>query len=665
MIPGIVAGGLGVPKYTTRIALPLTYDEVDYNTLLTWTRSGGAGPHVSPAGMVGNGYDARYLATSSLPSWLTAGGSGPLCLHASVMVHQGARNATRDVVAAICTNDANAYPVLGIGVIDDAADATLANIEAYCRTSGGTQSLPLARRTWKYQGRLPALSVGGQQGLPQGILFLDSDTILITAHYNDTLSRCYKMRIADWKVLGYFDFGGGHNHVSSICKNAAGDIWFGDFTTEDLLKVDVPASLASGTAVITLTYSMVNLTGAGAYEFVTVSGTEYLLAAEYATAGTVYLYVITASGITNGGTFSLASRLKRFTIGLRAQGITMHSAKLYLCSSLSPGSISRYDIATLITSGIDGAAIGAAEASWPTPSIYPEDVSFHPVTGDIWTGTEGRTSVGSHDGYVSWWSSPLTGLGVENHYTLNYNGSGSVTIKINNLAFDTIAWTPNQTPAAVSIGGPPAASAGQANGFFIGTIRNIVIQDSPLTRSGYNLAVSGAYEPSSLTVYTVTITNPGAESGATTGWTSEVGASAQRATNPVPYEGSQYFTGGVVVQTIMRQRFVLTTLTGLSTATLDAATMWAHAKWQMANFDAVNDTGSCGIRFLNGTPTQIAIQYGGLIAVSPAVTWVQQGVSLTKPTLSRNIDILFRADRTSGTNNDCYFDAIEMTVYKQ
>ena len=65
----------------------------------------------------------------------------------------------------------------------------------------------------------------------------------------------------------------------------------------------------------------------------------------------------------------------------------------------------------------------------------------------------------------------------------------------------------------------PAGSHCWATGFYSGTARNIVIQDTVLSPDEYTTAATGLYETSSLPLIPVTLTNPDCETGNTTGWT--------------------------------------------------------------------------------------------------------------------------------------------------
>lgn len=656
------------PALTTRVALPLTYDEVDYNTLLTWARLGD-GPRITPEGMLGDGYTARLRATASLPSWLTSS-TGALTLHATIKPLYEARHSTRDVVAYVGPNDATANPRLSLAIVDDSQEATLPNVAARVYT-GTVQQKNLCRRNWRYRWRMPELSNAGEPARPQGVLHIGPDTVLVSVHFNDTLSRCYKIQTSTGRVIGQFDFAAGNHHVASISyRESDGTYWFADFATGDVLRVDLDASLAAGTAQVSLTYTLAADEILSSIEWATIGGTEYLLFAEYLTSGTPYMYVVDPASVVNGGAFSAAGRVKRMAVTQRAQGILYRAGQgLWVATnrltadSVATGKIQLVDLDTFLASGTDGDDQTLyASTTFYGPSQYVEDLSFGP-DGEIWTLTEGRSSVGSDDGYLAAWSSPL-GADVANHYTLEYNGSGTVRIKINNQLFEDMAWTPSGTPAAISIGGPPAASAGQQNGFFIGYVRNVVVQDTAMTDREYSSAVSGVYEPSTLSEFVIAGTNFDCES--TTGWTNETGSLGTRSSNPAPHGGSSYFFGGPNAATKARQRIDLLAATGLTGTQVDAGNVWAILEWWQNSFLADADTCQLKLRYLNSSQAQISENGPTAINTNPQQTaWVLRSYGISIPSGTRYIDVVYDASRVNGTNLDGYVDDIQLRVFRR
>lgn len=643
------------------IAYPLTYRETDAAGALTWVRQG-AGPHVTPLGFEGDGYEARYRATS-LPAWLSSA-TAALTLHASIRPYPQRIKGAKDTIIHVGDNT---NPKLGLFVLADPANANwvYTALQGY---AGGVQSMPVARPQWRYRLRFPSLSVGGYKARPQGIHFLDASTLLLTAHYEDTLSRCYKLTPAG-AVLGYFDFNPTlqSGHINSIAQAADGSVWFAG--SQKFFRVDLAASFAAQSAVVTATYTTPDI--ASFMAIATIGGSEYVLCGKYLETGTPYLYVFPFALMVEGGTFDIASRTKRFVIEQRMQGIVFHGGKLYMAMNRmtgESGSIGRLRRYTLDLSAADGSTL-VAETEWPAPSGYPEDIAVDPGTGELWSPTEGWAAVGDWDGFLGVWSSTLTGEAEENHVTAEFDGGANVTLKLNGQAFQTAAWSINQVVSAVSVGGPPQASPGMVGGFLIGNVRNIVIQDEALSTDAYQAAVSGAHEPYALTAYALSLTNPGAESGAA-GWTNDVGSIATRTSNPAAYAGSAYFTGGANAQTISRQRLDVLAQTALQGGDIDAGAIWAKVRWKQSSFDSAQDPGGMGIRLLDAAQAQLGLTYSGLAYVPNCANggphyWYPRCLSLPVAAGSRYVDAVFRADRSSGTNNDHYVDDISMVLYRQ
>lgn len=659
------------------LAYPLTYDESDQNNSNTLTRLGLA-PHVTPQGYEGDGYQSR-LKLSSLPGWLSSS-SAAVSFTALVKVHMPTRHATRDTIAFIGVDDATANPKLELCALTEAGSkAPVVGFKTYSGGSVTTRYFGVSN--WKYALRWPVRDSGGNAVRPQTMYFLDSSTLMICGHYADTESRCYKIDLTDNSNIGNFTFGTStYRHVAAFAKRSNGDYWCVDYDTGHALRIDVDASFTAGTASITADWNLTNmgtnvLTG---IEFITVSGTEYVLIALHNATGTTYLYVIPVTEMVDGSTFNLANRYKRFVLWRQCQGMSIRSADglLYLShnatSTNNDAPIYVVDISSAITSLADGGTLTALRIH-TGPSQYPEDIKWHPVTGEAWVGTEGRAGVADNNGFLAYWRSPLVdNMDQENRYTINYDGAGTWTFYINGEEFDTLSSTPSATPGVMSIGAPPQASAGWANGFSVATVRGLAWKDAPFTNAELNNLSSGTYEPNSLTAYTATLTNPGAESGASTGWTAESGAMGVRSANPVPWYSSgltntQYFTGGSVSATLTRQRLALATITGLSTGAIDALTaagnLWGRVNWMQANFNGIDDPSTLGIRYLDGTPTQLSLNYGATATDGMNQAWRRRTHAVSADSGARNIDVMQKFDRTAGTNNDGYHDQIELVIY--
>lgn len=671
---GSFSGAGALPNF---VALPLTYDEDDYAAAMTWVRQGN-GPHVTPLGFEGDGYEAR-LKSTTIPAWMTSA-SAVLTLHASISFYPQQLKSTSEFVVYTGEDDASPIAKMSISVIPDATNSQITQTVYRMGTGGvGFVEKRMGRSGWKFETLTPDITVGGFQVRPQAILFLDANTVILTGHFEDTFTRVWKVRLSDFAVLDYFDATGDWAHIGVMAQRSNGDVYVGGIANK-LCLVDLDASFLAGTISFSnvIDCSTLFTEGIGGLEFVTVSGTEYMILPEYRfSSGTPYFYVFNASTALALSSLADTDRYKRF-LGLprEGQGCCMRSGLLVtatndggVAGTSRYGYVKTWDIVTAISSTADGATLSAV-ATFDAPSKYTEDVAAHPSTNDLWMSIEGITAVGSDIGGLSWWSSPLDGSLVENHYTIEYNGAGLSTIKLNNRLYDTVSGTSGIAVDCVTVGGPPAAAAGITARYFTGFVRNVVLQDLPMTPAQYSAAVNGDYEPNSLTAYEFTLTNPGAESGSTTGWTVESGGMVAlqypSTTGTLPHGGSWIFSGGNNATSISRQRLDILAQTGLSGATIDAGDLWAKVRWWQTNADTV-DSGAMGLRLLDVSQVQISIAYAG-IATMPNVSgsyrpWYPRALAADLSSGSRYVDALTRHVRASGTANDAQFDDIRVTVY--
>lgn len=660
-----------IPEADQLLVYPLTYDEDDSSGGNSLTRQG-SGPHITPQGFEGDNCEARYTR-SNLPSWV--GSASDLMLHASVTVFN---RATSDTAYILYLGENSSTPSarVGLATIPDTTGALNGTyFEPLVAVINGSRNrYPVCRATWKYQRRFPDLRHNGKLVKPQGLCFIDSSTLLVSAHADDTESLVYVIDLTTMDVTGSFTFGATHKHVAAWAKRGNGQIWCVDYDTKHALEIDITASLAGGTAVILQDWDLSNLDRPGAIDFITVSGTEYVLIGEYGTSGTKYVYVIPTTQIVNGGTFNIANRHRRFVWGLQVQGLVVNGTTMYVTRNVTQtgtdgGWVQTYDISSAIGSLADGGTLTVL-VTRSAPSKYPEDIAVHPITGHFWAMTEGFSAVADLPGWNGIWSSPLDGTPQENHYSLLATSSGGIIVKLNNQLHANLPFGVSVSPSILSIGGPPQGSASWTGGFSAAFVKNLAIANGSLSNTQYSDLIAGTtYEPNSLTVYNVTVTNPGADVDVS-GWTNESGSIGRRTASPAPRTGAGYFFGGANALTVSRQRFEIASVTGLSTTDLDAAisanAIWAKAKWYQANFDGASDASGIGLRYLDGTSTQISLT-NPLITFLPgfALEWFKRVFPVTMPPNSRHVDLVQRMVRSAGTNNDGYHDDIELVIYKR
>ncbi|WP_425915908.1 hypothetical protein [Pseudomonas sp. GWSMS-1] len=585
------------------------------------------------------------------------------------------------MLVGLVTDDVTASPRIQIANVLDPRSAPEGGIAVIC---GGSEQI-VGRPGWRYEFRSPVLSAGGYTAKPQALLFLDADTVAFSVHLDDTESRVYKLRLSDGALLGEFTFGTStYQHIATFARRSNGDVWASDYDTNKLLRLDLEASFSSGAAVILDIYDTTALAPyVGSIEFVTVSGAEYLLLALFSTTETgIATYVIPAS-LLGTSIFTIGQEFKRFDIGRRIQGIAMRSGKmmvtrnaLYGTSGAVNGYIQEIDIVGAITSLPTNSRIDASvnptylTGQWFGPSSYVEDVAIHPITNCIFVPTEGAYAVADEPGFLALWSSDLSYEGVRNDYVLEHDGEGQLKVSINGRLFGSYNLPLSVTAGALVVGGPPAGGAGFSGSFTTAVIANVLVQNQPLSIADRNTLFSGGYELRELKAYGLTLANPGAEAGNTSGWTVELGGMTVRQATPGPFNGAYYFTGGSFVQSVSRQRLSLLAQ-GLQVAELDSGLMWAKVRWKQSAYSD-QDPGGMGLRMLNASAGTISTNYspfawtlGGGGAPGPWY-WQPRSFPVLVPPGTRSIDALYNASgRTSGTANDFYVDDIEVTVYSK
>ena len=665
---------------------PLTYDEDDSEGAVSLTRPAGNGPYITPQGFRGDGEEAQYyVAVASLPAELQG---SEIMLHAIITPPHRESQINVDVPGSLCvgmgeTGGSAAQYRHAFFIQDDTRLGEDVPSVWYRTYSNLTQTNEqLVRRDWKFEAPFPEKSDGSFDALPQAILHRGDD-ILISAHFEDQYSKCYRMHPTYLTVLDTFEFGATDTHVVSFCdRTADGSYWYGDFNSSFVRRFDAEASFAAGDVVYDLSVDFSALQSVSGIEWVEdIGGQEYFLVAEFTPGGTPYLYLFAADEITNGAAPSIADRTKRLVILDDLQGIVYQpdTGYLYLSHSTNGagGNLFVIDFDAWVTGGADGDnyatyLVDLDDRNFQlnhTPTEQAEDIDFDP-DGRLWMMTEGFTGAGDDSNFLAIWSTDFHPA--ENLYSVYYDAAGNHDIYINGKFFGTFALSAINAGVQFNflvIGGYRAETVGFGQGYTTSLIRGVALTvDDDLSPDTYAAMLDGDYyETEELTVVALNIQNPGGEVANSGHWTDEVGSITQRSATPDPFEGVGYWFGGANAQTISRQRFQLTTVLGLSTAQIDAliagGDLWTHVAWQQANFTGAADPGAMGIRYLNTTPAEISVDYADLDSLGVATTWYDRSHSMEAPAASRHVDVIVRSDRTSGTNNDSDFDSIEAYVY--
>jgi hypothetical protein len=156
--------------------------------------------------------------------------------------------------------------------------------------------------------------------------------------------------------------------------------------------------------------------------------------------------------------------------------------------------------------------------------------------------------------------------------------------------------------------------------------------------------------------YALTLTNPGAETGDTTGWTADAGSLAAQTTQGGvnPRSGSYFFTAYQSAAMEVHQDIALD---ASLLADVDANLLrLTFSAWQ-AGYSADADTGRLRVKFYDEGSTLLAI--ADTATYDGGASWVQKTIETFVPPGTRTIRLVMIATRVSGTYCDAYFDDLE------
>lgn len=621
-------------------------------------------PSITTKGV--SGFANRYnltVAETDLPDFITRSANGVLGLAFTVSVTNPPQSSVSPTTVVELLDTTTNSKKIGFHVKKDSRKSDEAML--YAEVSTGTV-YELGRPSWTFSFKFPEITIDNKRVRPQALKFID-DYLLITGHYEDTLSKAFIINKLTGVVVNSFLFPLPYVHVSSCAVKSDGSVWFLDYDTEKLLKVNIASSIASGNAVIELVYDLSALTFAGAIDWVTISGIEYLICQEYEnTTATKYTYVIPATAITDGGVFLLTDRFKRFTSGIsRAQGIRYKDGKVYLTSNKYPlestntGILAAFSFDEAMASVADGGAM-AQVGNWGSPSPYPQDLDFDPTTGNVWTMTEGYYSVDDNDQFLSVWQKNLQEPTETVEISVKIDNQGDTEIKINDNLFISDNSNSLVKPNALKIM-PEATNEVAPSTYFCGYISDIILKNGEILPENKSTLLNQPVVES----YPVAVSQ--AEMGVGE-WVNESGAIATRGSNPNPKVGTAYFSGGSNPITIAYQRFDLLSVMNKTPSellgVLQEKDCWITLEWFQSSFNGVDtDRGGLGIRFIGEDFSELKyVEPSDLYFIDRGI-WFKRSIAGKIPTGARFFDIVYRAVRLNGTNNDVYVDDISANVH--
>lgn len=155
----------------------------------------------------------------------------------------------------------------------------------------------------------------------------------------------------------------------------------------------------------------------------------------------------------------------------------------------------------------------------------------------------------------------------------------------------------------------------------------------------------------------VPVTNPGAETGNTAGWTIESGALGVRDATDVPgltpYQGNYFFYGGAAASTEATQSIDLEAAGVIPGQGL-------RVRWHQAG-GADGGQAGMALRFYTSADVLLGEVSSDVEATTPVLTWEQREVETQVPDGAARVDIVQLYTRVGGTVIDAYIDVVELT----
>ena len=160
--------------------------------------------------------------------------------------------------------------------------------------------------------------------------------------------------------------------------------------------------------------------------------------------------------------------------------------------------------------------------------------------------------------------------------------------------------------------------------------------------------------------WALSITNPGAETGDTTGWTVVSGFVAYTGAAGVSgaHSGTHYFYGAIAGATGRMYQDIA--LPAASLALCDAGSLDVELTWWQASFAVGDDEGRAGLEWLDSEGGSLGTDYASWAI--PGTTWTERTHSPTIPAGTRTIRVALEANRLGGSNCNAYFDDLTLRV---
>jgi predicted phosphodiesterase len=204
-----------------------------------------------------------------------------------------------------------------------------------------------------------------------------------------------------------------------------------------------------------------------------------------------------------------------------------------------------------------------------------------------------------------------------------------------------------------------AADEGGADGDAAADADGDVGTDGDADGGEAGLADDGVADDGGLPSACGLLTNPGAETGDLTGWTSETGdfraARELAGSTPAPFEGAWQFAAGTTAAARLFQDVDVTDLA----ADIDAGAMTAHLVGRLRDWAGGDDLAFLGLEARDASGAVLGTRETPGFADA---IWTRREAAMALPAGTRTVRAILRGERVAGSDNDAYFDALGLCV---
>ena len=502
---------------------------------------------------------------------------------------------------------------------------------------------------WRWRAKPSAIS-----GKIMQAIYVDNTHIYVAGYTGSpATTTIYKLNRSDYSLVDSCTHVG---KIGGMDYDSVHGWWMMDNSDDELLGVDIDESFSTGTLDVTATVTMdvgaVN--GFSSVSFYDDDGTTRVLISVYAEAVDRDQYVCTTSLLSDGvsfdGTNHLVTKFQPTSGHYKVQSVARYTDGKVLVIHSGSGNPNRAVKLMDMDDFINNATSGDEYTNYildveDPPTAWGQDVSYDP-SGELWMSPEGVNTFGDV-AYI--YSLPGDWKDPPRQDIYAHHDGSTITLEVNGQEFNTYSVT----------GGLPTFDTIFFDSASEFTCQYFATNDSAIPS---NTRDSLAALSPGLTTAASGLTNPGAESGDTTGWTNETGTLGVKTGAHQPQAGAYYFYGGANALMVAYQRIDIGSVTGLSDAEIDSLAPTLYVKYFHSSF-AELDKARVYIRWRNSGLTLLSTVQASLDAMERDHQWHHRIITDRAPTNARYADVVIENDRDSGTNSDGYIDSIDANFY--